>query len=138
MGDTAYWEAHGAKLLDASYIKDIAAHLLSLNGQVHTLRETRPVLRRPLPPELAFLCDALVFGTFRPEFAAQFRSAPGRFVIPSSMLCAEYNRWRGMADHVSSKSFTKTMARGITRDTSGNRYNAFRIDASLLRAPLMP
>ena len=102
--------------------------------------------RRANSGELAFLHDTLVSATFGQEFVARFRTArAGHYAIPSSMLCSEYNRWRaerGATEPISSKSFTWKMvshgdAYGIRRDTSGNRHNTFRIDASALRAALI-
>ncbi len=90
-------------------------------------------------PELDFLRDAFLYATFGQELVSAC-------VIPSSQMCAEYNRWRsenGMKETVSSKSFTMKMvshgsAYGIGRDTSRNSHNSFVVDADKLRAALAP
>ena len=45
VGDTAYWNAHYAKLSDQSYVKDVAEYLLARKAALcsYALRDKRPV-----------------------------------------------------------------------------------------------
>ena len=153
--DSAYWDAHYQKLHDHSYIKDVAEYLLSRKDDVarYAMKDQRPITgyyrslqHLSCAPELDFLRDTFLYEAFGQEFIASFRSArvPGRYAIPSSLLCGEYNRWRAensLRDQVSSKCFTMKMVShgtqyGIGRDTSGNKHNAFLIDSDPMRAAL--
>ena len=159
VGDSAYWNAHYARMSDHSYVKDVAEFLLSRKEQLqsYSLRDRRPVTeyyrslqQLSVSPELDFLRDVFLCGVFGQEFIAPFLSTGrgtetrGIYAIPSSMMCCEYNRWRahnGLQEQISSKSFTMKMVShgsryGIKRDTAGNKHNSFVIDSDRLRGAL--
>jgi hypothetical protein len=159
VGDSAYWNAHYARMSDHSYVKDVAEFLLSRKEQLqsYSLRDRRPVTeyyrslqQLSVSPELDFLRDVFLCGVFGQEFIAPFLSTGrgtetrGIYAIPSSMMCCEYNRWRahnGLKEQISSKSFTMKMVShgsryGIKRDTAGNKHNSFVIDSDRLRGAL--
>jgi hypothetical protein len=160
VGQVAYWDDHYGKLRDDSYIKDVAEYLLSFGSPrqpgslaSYNLRDKRPITAyyRSLQelscaPELDFLRDMFLYVAFGQEFVESYRSTRvnGLYEIPSSHMCAEYNRWRmqsGLKEQISNKSFTMKMVShgsgyGISRDTTGNRHNTFLIDADKIKAAL--
>ena len=150
VGDTAYWNAHYAKLKDQSYVKDIAEYLLSHKEALATyaLRDRRPVTdyyrslqQLAISPELDFLRDSFLYGAAAD--LAEFAICPEKYSIPSSMLAARYNSWRvsnGLRDPVTCKSFTMKMTShgskyGITQERT-SRSNNFAIDVPRLCASI--
>jgi hypothetical protein len=150
VGDTAYWNAHYAKLKDQSYVKDVAEYLLSRKGALaaYPLRDRRPVTdyykslqQLALSPELDFLRDSFLYGASAE--LAEFAICPEKYSIPSSMLAARYNSWRvsnGLRDPVSCKSFSMKMSShgskyGITQEKT-SRSNNFAIDVPRLCASI--
>jgi len=150
VGDTAYWNAHYAKLKDQSYVKDVAEYLLSHKETLVTyaLRDRRPVTdyyrslqQLAISPELDFLRDSFLYGAAAD--LAEFAICPEKYSIPSSMLAARYNSWRvsnGLRDPVTCKSFTMKMTShgskyGITQERT-SRSNNFAIDVPRLCASI--
>ena len=149
VGDSAYWNAHYARLLDHSYVKDVAGFLLSHKEALllYPLRDRRPMTdyyqslqQLSISAELDFLRDAFLYGAHE---LAEFRTHEDIYSIPSSTFAARYNSWRvanGLRDTTTSKSFNMKMtshgsAYGITQERT-SRCNNFIIDAVRLRAAI--